>query len=47
VYGSHAGLGHNPAVLWVIADRLAQPEGSWHPFVPPRGTRAVFPRTGR
>jgi pimeloyl-ACP methyl ester carboxylesterase len=44
VYGAHAGLGHNPAALWVIADRLALAEGEWKPFVPPRGTRHLFPR---
>jgi pimeloyl-ACP methyl ester carboxylesterase len=32
VPGSHCGLGHNPAALWAIADRLAQPEGEWRPF---------------
>jgi pimeloyl-ACP methyl ester carboxylesterase len=32
VEGSHCGLGHNPAVLYAIADRLAQPEGRWRPF---------------
>jgi pimeloyl-ACP methyl ester carboxylesterase len=32
VDGSHCGLGHNPAVLYAIADRLAQPEGHWRPF---------------
>ena len=32
VEGSHSGLGHNPAVLYAIADRLAQPEGQWRPF---------------
>jgi pimeloyl-ACP methyl ester carboxylesterase len=32
VEGSHSGLGHNPVVLYAIADRLAQPEGQWHPF---------------
>ena len=32
VEGSHCGLGHNPAVLYAIADRLAQAEGSWRPF---------------
>lgn len=32
VYGSHLGLGHNPAVLWAILDRLAQPVGEWRPF---------------
>lgn len=44
VIGSHVGLGHNPAALWVIADRLALPEGEWRPFVPPRGARRLFPR---
>ncbi|HTN81407.1 MAG TPA: alpha/beta hydrolase [Acidimicrobiales bacterium] len=34
VHGSHSGLGHNPTVLAVIADRLAQPEGRWRPFKP-------------
>jgi hypothetical protein len=32
VEGSHSGLGHNPAVLYAIADRLALPEGEWRPF---------------
>lgn len=32
VEGSHSGLGHNPAVLFAIADRLAQPEGQWQAF---------------
>ena len=34
VIGSHCGLGHHPAVLWVVADRLAQPEGRWTRFAP-------------
>jgi pimeloyl-ACP methyl ester carboxylesterase len=29
---SHTGMGFHPAVLEVIADRLAQREGAWHPF---------------
>jgi pimeloyl-ACP methyl ester carboxylesterase len=29
---SHLGLGVNPAVLWAVADRLAQPEGEFAPF---------------
>jgi len=37
VESSHLGMGHNPVVLLTIADRLAQPEGRWNPFVPPRG----------
>jgi len=32
VPGSHLGLGFNAAVMWVLADRLAQPEGDWQPF---------------
>jgi len=32
VASSHFGMGANPAVLWAIADRLAQPEGAWKPF---------------
>lgn len=43
VYSSHLGYGHNPAVLWAIADRLAQPEGEWAPFRPPAATRLLYP----
>ncbi|MFB9269490.1 esterase/lipase family protein [Bradyrhizobium erythrophlei] len=32
VEGSHCGLGHNPAALYAIADRLALGEGEWSPF---------------
>jgi pimeloyl-ACP methyl ester carboxylesterase len=32
VSSSHVGLGHHPAVVYAIADRLAQPEGGWKPF---------------
>lgn len=32
VNGSHFGLGVNPRVLYAIADRLAQPAGTWRPF---------------
>lgn len=32
VLASHIGLGVNPTVMWLIADRLAQPEGEWAPF---------------
>jgi pimeloyl-ACP methyl ester carboxylesterase len=34
VPGSHVGLGFNPIVLWILADRLAQPERRWRPFSP-------------
>jgi Palmitoyl protein thioesterase len=36
VRGSHLGMGHNPAVLTVVADRLAQRDGEWRPYTPPR-----------
>jgi pimeloyl-ACP methyl ester carboxylesterase len=31
-FASHVGLGVNPAALWAIADRLAQPEGQFRHF---------------
>jgi pimeloyl-ACP methyl ester carboxylesterase len=34
VQGSHVGLGFNPMVLAILAERLAQPEGGWKPFSP-------------
>jgi pimeloyl-ACP methyl ester carboxylesterase len=46
VYGSHLGLGHNPAVIWAVTDRLAQPEGAWRPFRAPAALRPFFPRPG-
>ncbi len=42
VYSSHLGLGHNPAALWVVADRLAQPAGDWRPFRAPAVARRLF-----
>ena len=44
VRGSHLGLGHNPAVLLAIADRLAQPEHEWKPFEPRPWLRQLFPQ---
>ena len=32
VDGSHCGMGHHPAVVYAVADRLAQAEGAWKPF---------------
>ncbi|WP_291858545.1 alpha/beta hydrolase [Bradyrhizobium sp.] len=31
-FASHIGLGVNPAALWAVADRLAQPEGEFRQF---------------
>jgi pimeloyl-ACP methyl ester carboxylesterase len=44
VPGSHVGLGFNPAVMWVLADRLAQPEGEWRPFRPQGALGAWYAR---
>lgn len=47
VHGSHCGLGVNPAVLYAVADRLAQNEGDWHPFERKSGLRPlVYPFAG-
>ncbi|MDK3255792.1 esterase/lipase family protein [Blastococcus capsensis] len=45
VHASHLGMGVDPAVLWIVADRLAQPAAGWRPFVRPTrfGLRALFP----
>ena len=43
VEGSHCGLGHNPAVLYAIADRLAQREGEWQPFRSKSLPRLLYP----
>jgi pimeloyl-ACP methyl ester carboxylesterase len=32
VFASHIGMGAHPAVLYALADRLAQPENAWKPF---------------
>jgi hypothetical protein len=32
VTSSHLGYGHNLETLYVLADRLAQPEGAWRPL---------------
>jgi pimeloyl-ACP methyl ester carboxylesterase len=42
IMGSHCGLGHNPAAVYAIADRLAQPEDGWKPFSRGGWKRAVY-----
>jgi pimeloyl-ACP methyl ester carboxylesterase len=37
VRGSHSGLIHNVAVMQIVADRLAQPDGEWKPFAEREG----------
>lgn len=43
VHGAHLGLGYHAAALYAVADRLAQPEGEWEPFIPPRWARRAYP----
>jgi pimeloyl-ACP methyl ester carboxylesterase len=43
VRGSHLGLGHNPSVAVIVADRLAQQPASWQPFTAPRWARPWLP----
>ncbi|MEX1154909.1 esterase/lipase family protein [Parvibaculum sp.] len=44
VLGSHCGLGVNPAVLWAVADRLAQKEGAFKAFDRKGPFRLGYPR---
>jgi hypothetical protein len=44
VEGSHLGMGFHPAVLWAVADRLAQPEGRWRKFKAPPCTGLLYPK---
>jgi pimeloyl-ACP methyl ester carboxylesterase len=43
VIASHLGMGHHPAALYAVADRLAQPVGQWRPFQAPGLLRPAFP----
>lgn len=47
VEGSHCGLGHNPAVVYAVADRLAQPEGQWRKFDRGGWKQFVYPNPQR
>ena len=44
---SHCGMGHHPLALYVVADRLAQPEGQWRRFRPKGLLRLLFPKPGK
>jgi pimeloyl-ACP methyl ester carboxylesterase len=45
VHATHSGLAVNPASLHVIADRLRQRDGDWHPFSPSPWLRRFYPRS--
>lgn len=42
VLSSHLGMICHPATLYVVADRLAQPQGQWKPFEPPAAARGFY-----
>src|SRR5258707_137588 len=43
----HCGMGHPPAAVYAVADRLAQPEGQWSPFDRSGWRSLVFPNPHR
>lgn len=43
VAGSHCGLGHNPSVLYCIAERLCQSEDAWKRFDPKGLIKLLYP----
>jgi pimeloyl-ACP methyl ester carboxylesterase len=47
VESSHCGMGHHPAVVYAIADRLAQREGEWAPFDRSGWRGVVYPNPNR
>lgn len=42
ICSSHMGFGANPLVYYLLADRLAQPEGKWRPFAAKGWRRWLF-----
>jgi pimeloyl-ACP methyl ester carboxylesterase len=47
VESSHCGLGHHPAVVYAVAERLAQAEGAWRPFERSGWRSLVYPDPNR
>ena len=47
VEGSHCGLGHHPAAVYAIAEKLAQPEGKWAKFDRSGWKALVYPNPKR
>ena len=45
VRGSHCGMTLNPAIWFLIAERLALPTGRWRPFQCERWAKLLYPRT--
>jgi len=47
IESSHCGMGHHPAAIYAIADRLAQREDEWKPFERTGWRALVFPDPSR
>jgi pimeloyl-ACP methyl ester carboxylesterase len=47
VESSHCGMGHHPAVVYAVAERLAQREGQWAPFDRSGWRSLVYPDPNR
>src|SRR5271169_6142925 len=47
VESSHCGMGHHPAVVYAVAERLAQGEGQWKPFDRSGWRALVYPDPNR
>src|SRR3954469_25395246 len=47
VESSHCGMGHHPAAVYAVADRLAQAEGQWSPFDRSGWRSLVYPNPHR
>jgi predicted alpha/beta hydrolase family esterase len=47
VESSHCGMGHHPAAVYAVADRLAQAEGQWTPFDRSGWRSLVYPNPHR
>jgi pimeloyl-ACP methyl ester carboxylesterase len=47
VESSHCGMGHHPAAVYAVADRLAQAEGRWAPFDRGGWRSLVYPNPHR
>ena len=47
VESSHCGMGHHPAAVFAVADRLAQVEGKWKPFDRSGWRSLIYPDPNR
>ena len=47
VESSHCGMGHHPAAVYAVAERLAQGEGQWKPFDRSGWRAFVYPDPNR